>query len=427
MFLPLPILIWLVSRYAIPVPWADEFNLVPLIHEMNAHTLTFADLMAQHNEHRPFFPQGLMLAMAAISHWNISWEIAANVVLALLSLALLVRLVWQTFPDRALLRWTLAVAFSWIILSPSQYENWLWGWEIEWFLAVLGVLVTATALSGPGPVSKSRLGIAAVAAAVADYSLASGVLAWVGGLIILFCRGERRALKWTWTAIAVLIAAPYYYHYHSSTPSHGSLAFTVEHLGAFLRYFFVYLGDPLSTSPRGLLPGLVAGLAGVCLALAFVGSCCYIGLRYRAALGRLAPWLAVGTFAAGSAALTGVGRLELGTAEALSSRYVSVSLLFLLATIVVTLIALEDLAPQRPRLFGVATAVSASLIGILVVAGYAGGIVHARQFPGVADYSRCAHAARSPNVECLRLAYPPSSQYAFEQIQYLRKIHWDGF
>lgn len=427
MLLPPLILIWFTWQHAILVPFNDEFSLVPLIHEMNVGTLTFADLMAQHNEHRPFFPNLLMLGMAKVSHWTISWEIVADLILAGLSFALILRLVWQTFPDRVVMRWGLAVGFSWIVFSPSQYENWLFGWDIEWFLCMLGVLVTVTTLSSGQPLSKPRLGIAAVAATVANYSLASGVLAWVVGLIILFCRGEKPAWKWAWTVIGVLIAAPYYYHYHSTNPAQGSVTYTLEHPAAFVGYVLTYLGNPLSTSHRAVITQIVAALSGAALLGAFIASCCYVGLRYREAIPRLAPWIALGAFAVASAVLTCVGRLELGTVQALSSRYVTVTLVFLLATIVVTLVVLEHVLSDRPRFLRNAIAVPVSLIAILVLIGYPAGVVLGRRWPDIADYSRCVHAAQSASTPCLHVAYPGSPRYAFRQIQYLRQIHWAGF
>ncbi|HTA96788.1 MAG TPA: hypothetical protein VK730_04005 [Solirubrobacteraceae bacterium] len=425
--LPLSILIWFTWQHAILVPFNDEFNLVPLIHKMNAGTLTFADVMAQHNEHRPFFPNLLLLGMAKISHWTIAWEIVADLILAGLIFTLILRLVWRTFPERPVTRWGLAVGFSWLVFSPNQYENWIWGWELEWFLCMLGVLVTVTILSSEQPLSKTRLGIAAVAATVADYSLAAGVLAWVAGLIILFCRGEKPAWKWAWTVIGVLIATPYYYHYHGTSPAQGSVTYALEHPVAFVGYVLMYLGNPLSTSHRAVTTQIAAALSGTALLGAFLASCCYVWLRYREAIPRLAPWIALGVFAVVSAALTAVGRLKLGTVQALSSRYITATLVFLLATIVVTLVVLQRALSDRPRLLRNAIAVPVSLLAILVLIGYPAGFVLGRRWPDVADYQHCVHTAQSASTSCLRVAYPESSGYAFQQIRYLRQIHWAGF
>jgi hypothetical protein len=416
--LPVPILVWLDVKRAILAPFLDEFNLVPLIHKLLAHTLTFSDLMAQHNEHRLFFPQLLMLTMADISHWAIAWEIAASSLFAVLSTLLIIQLLRQTFPDQTLLRRALIVLFSWIVLSPAQFENWLWGWQVQWLMTVLALLVVVAVLSPPKALSWKHLAIAAAAATVADYSLASGVLAWVVGLIVLFCRGESARRKWVWTTAAVLIAAPYYYHYHST--SNGSLSYAVKHLFTLIEYTVVYLGGPLAHFNLN-----AAKAFGALELVVFLAAAVYIGLRRRAELARLGPWIGIALFAGAGAVLTGEGRLKLGLYQALASRYVTISLLFLVATIVIAAVSLEAQLRAAPRLVSIAAAVSVLAVGALTVAAYQSGISHSKNFP-VAHYRRCLQRAGSAADPCLLYAFPVP-QYAFEQITYLRKIRWAGF
>jgi hypothetical protein len=172
---------------------------------------------------------------------------------------------------------------------------------------------------------------------------------------------------------------------------------------------------------------IVAALSGTILLGAFIASCCYLGLRYREAIPRLAPWIALGAFVVGSAVLTCVGRLKLGGVQALSSRYVTATLVFMLATIVVTLVVLEHALSERPRLLRKAIAVPVSLIAILVLIGYPAGIALGGRWPDLAHYQHCVYSAQSVSTPCLRVAYPESPRFAFAQIQYLRQIHWAGF
>jgi hypothetical protein len=330
-------------------------------------------------------------------------------------------LVWQTFPERRWLRWISAIVFSWIVFAPAQWENWLFGWELSWFLTALGAVATVTILSARGPLSKTRLGLAAVAAAVADYSLAGGVMAWVSGLIVLVCRGEKAVWKWAWIIIALVIATPYYYHYHSPQPSYGSVPYALEHPVAYLEYVSVFLGSSLSSKPD------LAGVGAVVLVLVFITSTSYLVGGDRASLRRLAPWIGLAFFGASNAVLSGVGRLKLGTAQAISSRYTTIALLFLLATFVVTLIALEKLLAERPHRVAVTGAALTLLVGGLVVAGYPDGIEEGKEFPKIPGYQSCVYGAQSATEPCLAQGYPRSAEYAFEQIQYLRKIHWAGF
>src|SRR5208282_4675420 len=75
--LPLAFLIWMVSRYAVSVPFGDQWELVPLLEKTYHETLTFHDLWAQHNEHRILFPKIIMLGLAHLTGWNIYYELVA--------------------------------------------------------------------------------------------------------------------------------------------------------------------------------------------------------------------------------------------------------------------------------------------------------------------------------------------------------------
>ena len=71
LFLPLAFTFSFVYKFGITIPYWDQWELVPLLEKMHNHTLTLADLWAQHNEHRIIFPKILMMLLARLSNWNI--------------------------------------------------------------------------------------------------------------------------------------------------------------------------------------------------------------------------------------------------------------------------------------------------------------------------------------------------------------------
>src|SRR4051812_3095927 len=75
---PLAYLLRLTARYGIKYPFWDEWDFVSIIHKYNAHTLKIADLWAQHNEHRIFFPNIIMLTLATHTHWNVRYELMTS-------------------------------------------------------------------------------------------------------------------------------------------------------------------------------------------------------------------------------------------------------------------------------------------------------------------------------------------------------------
>lgn len=55
--LPIVFLCTLVHSFGVNVPFWDDWEMVPLFQKYDAGNLTLSDLLAQHNEHRIFFPR----------------------------------------------------------------------------------------------------------------------------------------------------------------------------------------------------------------------------------------------------------------------------------------------------------------------------------------------------------------------------------
>jgi hypothetical protein len=80
-----------------------------------------------------------MISLAVLTGWDTRYEVATNVILAVASFALLWLLLRRTFAHRTVLA-VAAFVVSVIVFSPSQYENWLRGWQIQWFLNLLALM-----------------------------------------------------------------------------------------------------------------------------------------------------------------------------------------------------------------------------------------------------------------------------------------------
>src|ERR1035438_4142148 len=140
--LPLAFLIWVVVQYAVVVPYLDQWELVPLLEKTYHGNLTFSDLWAQHNEHRLIFPQIIMLLLARLTRWNIHYELAVNIILALGIFTVFLHQVKITGRKLGLAGLPGAIpAVSLIVFSISQYQNWLWGWQLQMLLNLLAVVV----------------------------------------------------------------------------------------------------------------------------------------------------------------------------------------------------------------------------------------------------------------------------------------------
>jgi len=353
---PLVVLIVMVARYAVDVPFWDEWHLVILLRWMKEGTLGFRGLWWQHNEHRILFPRIIMLTLARVTDWDIRYECAANVVLAALTFLVLLVLVSRTRRSLGLTgpNWLLPV-LSAMVFSLSQWESWLWGWQIAVFLNVLAVAGGVTLLSSPA-LSWRRLLSAIALGVVATYSFACGLLYWWAVLPLLLARpGEGRGRVWLriggWCAVAAAVYTNYFQLYIRSDQQ-PSLMAAVHAPLAFLRYTLNYLGHPVSEAHAGYV-----GAAGV--AMLMLLSVALLRLRIMTWLALL-PYLCLSLYAGLSAAMTGVGRLGFGASQSLSSRYITfANLLWIPLLVLLSLTAARcrralshssgGRSPERPR------------------------------------------------------------------------------
>ena len=323
---PLVFLIWVVASYAVDVPYLDQWELVPLLEKSYHGELTLHDLWAQHNEHRIIFPQIIMLMLARLTGWNIRYELAVNLVLSLGIFAVFVRQVNVTERKlgMAALPWAIP-AISLIVFSLSQFQNWLWGWQLQMFLNLLAV-AGGIALLAHDTFRWWKFVAAACLGIVATYSFANGSLVWPIGLVILFItlagKAERKAGIVAWSLIGSLTLWSYFYHYHKPE-EHPPLSLIFKMPLEYLAYVFKYIGSIGAQGVGGdrAVDGVLAfifGLLGT-VTLAWAG-----GLLVRkqiAGFRTLLPYFAMSLYSIGSALITGVGRLGFGSDQALAPRY----------------------------------------------------------------------------------------------------------
>jgi hypothetical protein len=406
--------------YGVPVPYYDQWELVPLIQKLNNHSLRIADLWGQHNEHRIFLPRAIMLFLAKITGWNIYYEFLASYLVALTTFILLWSMLKKTFDGRPP-AW-LSIAFSLVIFSPIQFENWLWGWQLQFFMAILGAVAAVWSLHRR-PDNIKGLVIAIAAAVFSTFSLSCGLFLWIAILpMFIFSRSRnwKHILLW---CIAAAGTFTLYLHGYAKPVGHPSLYSFMHDPIQFIKYIFLYLGSPLGFGKldAALTMGiLILMVAAIILAImASPGSGSFEFLR---------PWIALGLQAVVSAAATGVGRVGFGARQALSSRYSTIASLLLLAVfvIVASWLAVEQ-SKKSERESIRQKAIATTLLAIFAV-------TYAKSFAcglhAMKDRSKQLQACRIelmafPNSsrEALGILYPVDRiKITYERIQALRSM-----
>jgi hypothetical protein len=351
--------------YGVDVPLIDQWSMPPLLEKSCAGTLTFEDLFRQYSDHRPLFPRLIMIGLARLSGWNVRWELATNLVLGTLSFIVLLvplRRALAASGSRVPL-WAPAL-FSLLTFSLCQWENWLWGGQIIFFLNTLcvsgGILVLWSANRARDFALATLLGV------VATFSLANGLLFWWIGLFIIAAgqagsrpRLQRLAL---WSATTLIVHLIYFHGYVPHAPA-GERLNPVRSPLLFGHYVLTFLGSPAASFSGSAWPphdsgvAAVVGFAGLVLFGAALQSA-----RRRSSKSRRSwtPFAALGVYALFSGAAAAVGRGKFGIPQAMAPRYTTISMLgwiglcgLLLVSTRATTIEARDGTPEKPwfRLF----------------------------------------------------------------------------
>ena len=418
---PAAAILFLVLRFGVNVPFWDDWELArPLIRLANGSVPGWTELASQHNEHRMLFPRLVMLPLASVTRWNVHVNMVVSVALAGMSLAVLMALARPILVQAgAAGRVWAALTLSAIVFSLTQWENWLWGWQVQWFLAVLGAILAVAfatwSLRSDRP--WAHLAGAAGAAFVCQYSIASGAAIWVCVVFVLaFHPRRRRALP---VILAVAAAATALYLVGYTRPlHHPSPLVALERPLAFLTYLGNYASGPLGRNTAFGLGAMAAFLALAIIAIR----------RFHTAPELVVPWIAMGAFAVANAVLTGIGRVGFGAEQGFMSRYATVSLLLSVALVPLGMLALRAWPAGRWPTARTTTAVIAAGLMTLLVAradikAWAG---FAERSALMVENRRCLMLIERATDECLKLVYPNPLLLRL-RIKQLQAIGWSGF
>jgi len=351
---------------------------------MQHGTLTFAQLWAQHNEHRILVPNLIMLGLVRLGGWHPVREEIVSFAFLVWSQIVIVLMMRRS--SHGTVGWLAAAAASLMLYELGQAENFLWGFQMAWFICDAAAITVAWLLTQTNR-RWWHVALAIVAATLGTYSSAQGILAWaVGSVAILLTRngnvhlapsrsttsedllsedllskeehlapprslraplpvsesgsvppvilsGAQRSRRTATTlALWLLLAMAEYaiYQHGMARVALGHSNVAANPLGVVV-YALAYLGAP-ALGGRGTILSAVAGLALLVALVWALLADLRSSLRIRR-LVRNAPWYALFVFPLLCAAGTAVGRGAFGPDQALEQRYVTVSVLGWIALI----------------------------------------------------------------------------------------------
>ena len=274
--LPAALGVLYVRAFGVSVVKGDAWSIVRLFDMWSSGTLGVSDLYRQHNEHRMFFPEGVELLLGSITNYD-------NVVeMYLIQICLLVTLVvlFLVFRDniRSAAGLLLFVPVAFLVFSFRQYENMLFGYQINFaFAQTLGVLALFLLyVLGRKSFEKLSFAAALVSATVASFSILQGLFVWPAGLLRLLIspleKLKKRVFVVLWGLVGLGEWVAYFIDYKEpETGNKPSLLYALEHPLEGIEFFVRLLGSPLFGELNAALVSglLLAGLAVVGLLLIY--------------------------------------------------------------------------------------------------------------------------------------------------------------
>jgi len=368
LLIALPSLIELayIRIYGVNVVFWDQWDFVPLIGKLYSGTLTIGDLFAQHNEHRILFPRLIMLASAYFTHYDCVAEMYISWAIALAIMVLLFLMVRKYLSDTKNMI-IIFVPVAWMVYNLNQYQNILWGWQIQIYLCVFAMLASMYFLDATKDLD-ARFLLSVLFAFISSFSFLSGLLTWPAGVVLLVTRDKKnntnRLLAWLLSSMLTAIL----FFYHWSHPSYEpSVLYPVQHPDIALQYFLTILGSPWTSIPD------FAILMGGIMILITIALVWLMARDHR--LQRNCLWIALISFSLLTALACMGGRSGYGVDQALKSRYITL----MIPGIIGAYMIIVDMVRRSSKKYGsyVLIGLIIALFSISIIGGYMDGLSQA--------------------------------------------------
>lgn len=332
----------IIFKYSVDVPQWDEWDFSNYLEKFAHGTLSLADLFKQQNEYRQFFPNLLFVGLSWLTKGDLRYQMVVSFLLACLISLNIYQLGKQTVSGGHQQQLWLFIAANVLIFSPIQYENWLQGQQVIFFVPVACVTTGLLVASATRLRPLIRFLLCGALSVISSFSAANGMLCFVVLLPVLAwpsSKAQHFSRRWLlagWMMAFALSAGLYFHHFRKPVIHPGLTEMVVQWRKAPL-YFVALLGAPF-----GLRKVSLSIIAGSILLALFV-YCCWKFWRLLsdAAARRMLPWLALGSYSIMTAALITFGRLGFGVEQAMVPRYttfmiyLSIALIYLFPIIVV--------------------------------------------------------------------------------------------
>lgn len=323
-----------IARYAVDVPYFDEWDNDVAVHLMYLHgTLSPGELFYQSNDSRPVLPRVIWLVSDIVTHSSRRAEMWISFLCVCITSACLFVLARKTTPQHALL--LLAIA-NWFLFSTVQYENWLWGNQLMVFLPIM-LFMTALVVTYSRWRFEWKIAVAIVLWILATLSFISGLFLAPLLLAVQWLVAPSRRERWiaasAWV-VAFAITALLFFRHRVALAAPARPEVFWHYPKEALAFFCCFIASPFRLT--GMTWFQLWFLGALVLVMAIVPL--VRSRRDAQSLRAMLPWMAMIAFALINGAAATASRLPMGLAQSQVSRYTTPTLLIPIAAVFVWII-----------------------------------------------------------------------------------------
>jgi hypothetical protein len=322
------------------IPIFDEWELAHLVEKYYTHTLNWQDLIVPHNECRMFYPHLINLGLILLTDWTVFYVILFNMVLMFCFYLVFKNKVKSLISlDSNLSNSLLFLIALIMIFSFKSYENIIMSFALVHYLSVSSTFFAIISLQ---KMSWKNILMACIFAHIATLSYATGFLTWVCVIIIItyhFIKTylERNEITHLFTYLLPVIV---FFLIHVFFYFHGYVAnaeITKRTLSLFeiIPYCLVFLSNNFTSTVSIAITLSIIQLFSMALAAY------NLFVHDKKELKNMFPLAIFGLYGILSSAMVAYGRASEGIEQALSKRYCTLSLPFVLIFIVSVMINLK--------------------------------------------------------------------------------------
>ena len=356
--------------FGLNIPFLDQWEVVPLLIKKQQGLLSFADLFAQHNEHRPFFPRLIWLTLSGFTRYNVNIELWVNLLIAMGTFIFVAGRSMKMWKQLGISTPPLLIPLmSLLVFNLGQRESWLQGFQTVMFLeiacVIIGIFVLAENTSWGNFFGAVALGI------IANYSMANGLLYWLIGLIVISITTSKK-LRIIRISLWIIFSGICISLFLTGWTSGGHLNFgyAFTHILEWFIWILNFLGAPIMTL---WYVAWVFGFISIGLYILIIGHVVRTN-QWRP----LIPYFAIVLFILVTALSISLGRMEMGMPQSVVPRYLTMSVWYW-----VSLLALLPLLNMKSLYQHILySLLTISLVFLMIGGGWRGYVsIHQRILP----------------------------------------------